>query len=67
MEWVLQQRWQESAVQAALAALFRDRRQGLTKGNPRTASFADIHKLTHHAWVYPPAVTLFLEIMQPRI
>jgi hypothetical protein len=55
LEWVLQQRWQEPAVQAALAALFRDslRWQGLTEGNPRTAPSAGIHKLTHHAWVYP--------------
>jgi sorting nexin-29 len=53
LEWVLQQRWQESAVQAALAALFRDKWQGLTEGNPRTAPSAGIHKLAHHAWVYP--------------
>jgi hypothetical protein len=68
LEWVLQQRWQESAVQAALAALFRDKWQGLTEGNPRTAPSAGIHKLTHHAWVtsLTPALTPFLGIMQPH-
>jgi hypothetical protein len=53
LDWVLQQRWDESAVQAALAGLFRDSWQGLTQGDPRTAPSAGVHKLTHHAWVYP--------------
>jgi hypothetical protein len=53
LEWVLQQRWEESAVQAALAALFRARWQGLTQGDPRSAPSKGIHMLTHHSWVYP--------------
>jgi sorting nexin-29 len=53
LDWVMQQRWEESAVQAALAALFRARWRGLTQGDPRSAPSIGIHKLTHHAWVYP--------------
>ena len=53
LDWVLSQRWEESAVQAALAGLFRSRWQGLLAGDPRTAPSAGVHKLTHHTWVYP--------------
>lgn len=53
LDWVLQQRWEESAVQAALATLFRDRWQGLTGGDPRSAPSQGIQMRTHHAWVYP--------------
>lgn len=53
LDWVLQQRWEESAVQAALAASFRARWQGLTDGDPRSAPSQGIHMRTHHAWVYP--------------
>ena len=53
LDWVLQQRWEESAVQDALAASFRDRWQGLTDGDPRSAPSPGIHMRTHHAWVYP--------------
>jgi len=52
-DWVLQQRWEESAVQGALASLFRDRWRGLTEGDPRLAPSAGVQKLAHHAWVYP--------------
>jgi hypothetical protein len=53
LEWVLQQRWEESAVQSALAALFRARWQGLTQGALRSAPSKGIHMLAHHCWVYP--------------
>jgi sorting nexin-29 len=53
LDWVLQQRWDEVAVQSALAVLFRDRWQGLTNGDPRSAPSLGIHMRTHHAWVYP--------------
>jgi hypothetical protein len=53
LEWVLQQRWEESAVQAALAALFRAGWQGLTQGDSRSAPSKGIHMLAHHCWVYP--------------
>ena len=53
LEWVLQQRWEESEVKAALAALFKARWQDFLEGDPRLAPSAGIHRLTHHAWVYP--------------
>lgn len=53
LDWILQQRWDEKVVQAALAALFRARWDGLTTGDPRSAPSAGIHMRTHHAWVYP--------------
>lgn len=53
LDWLLQQRWDESVVKAALVALFKDRWQGLTDGDPRSAPSEGIHKRTHHAWVYP--------------
>jgi hypothetical protein len=52
LEWVLQQRWEESALQAALATLFRARWQGLTQGDPGSAPSKGILKLAHNAWVY---------------
>lgn len=55
LEWVLEQRWEESAVQAALAGLFCSRWQDLLAGDPRTAPSRGVHQLTHHAWVYPLA------------
>jgi hypothetical protein len=53
LDWVLEQRWEEAAVQDALASLFRDRWRGLTEGDPRSAPSAGVQKLAHHAWVYP--------------
>lgn len=53
LEWVLQQRWDESVVQGALAASLRARWEGLTTGDPRSAPPKGICMRTHHVWVYP--------------
>ena len=51
--WVQDLRWEEPAVQLALAQLFISRWQGYQQLDPRTAPSKGVSMCTHAAWVSP--------------